>query len=87
MAVRMVSHHHGVRILPLGTRIAIDWSTNPTFGYNIPKFGDDSSLISKTDLKCLVEKVIQGFSEKVRFIKHFGEGVEEETVVDVVSVV
>lgn len=75
----------GIRLLPLGTGIAIDWSSDPTLGYNVPMHGGDTTLISKEDFKSLVRVVIMGFIKKNKFIKRFGEGVAPETVIDVVS--
>ena len=77
-------HKEGIRLLPLGTGIAIDWSADPTTGMNVPLFGKDTTLIDKEDFQQLVKKVVEGLSLQ-EFVRRFGAGAEKETVIDLVS--
>lgn len=49
----------GIRLLPLGTGIAIDWSADPTTGMNVALHGNDATLISKEDFHGLVDNVVR----------------------------
>ena len=75
----------GIRLLPLGTGIAIDWAADPTLGSNISIHGSDTTLISKEDFKSLVQDAVVVLKNNNKFVKLFGATVDTDTVIDVVS--
>ena len=77
-------HDKGIRLLPLGTGIAIDWTADPTTGLNVPLHGDDTTLISKNDFHELVEKVVDSLGDD-EFSRRFSSGTSKETVVDLIA--
>ena len=74
----------GIRLLPLGTGIALDWLTNPTVGYNIPLDGDDATLISKQDFHKLVTDIVDGLSDE-QFTSRCSDGTSKATAIDLVA--
>ena len=75
-------YNDGLRILPVGTGIAIDWTTDATTGENIAIHGGDSTLISRVDFKNIVEKAIDHLEQNGKFDDIFGRGAQKETVID-----
>ena len=71
----------GLRILPVGTGIAVDWDTDPTVGRNIPIYGD-SVVISKEDFKSLVTSTVHAVP-KEEFVKRFSDKTCQSTVIDI----
>ena len=74
----------GIRLLPLGTGIALDWLADPTQGLNIPLADDDATLISKRDFHKLVTDVVDGLSDK-EFTSRCCEGASRATAIDLVT--
>ena len=74
----------GIRLLPLGTGIAIDWSADPTTGKNRPLSGIESTLITKDHFQQLVTDVVNGLTEKT-YAYHFGPNAHKNTVIDLVT--
>lgn len=55
----------GIRLLPLGTGISLDWAANPTVGFNLPLHGgEDTTLISKPDFKIIVQKLVDWLNQR-----------------------
>lgn len=75
----------GIRLLPLGTGIALDWEVDPTSGTNIPLGGGgDTTLISKKDFRALVNDEV-GRLNITQFDGRFSLGTSRETVIDLLS--
>ena len=77
-------YNEGIRLLPLGTGIALDWLADPTLGLNIPLADDDATLISKRDFHKLVTDVVDGLSDK-EFTSRCCEGASRATAIDLVA--
>jgi hypothetical protein len=75
-------HKEGIRLLPLGTGIAVDWVADQTTGFNIPLNGGDTTLISKRDFRELVEGVVRNLDD---FRSRFSNETTKETVVDLIA--
>ena len=76
-------YNEGIRLLPLGTGIALDWLADPTQGYNIPLADDDATLISKQDFHKLVTDVVDGLSDKE--FTSWCSGMSRATAIDLVA--
>ena len=76
----------GIRLLPLGTGIALDWLTEPTEGVNMPldDDDDDATLISKQDFHKLVTDVVDGLSDE-QFTSQCSDGTSKATAIDLVA--
>ena len=77
-------YNEGIRLLPLGTGIALDWLADPTQGLNIPLADDDATLISKQDFHKLVTDVVDGLSDK-EFTSRCSDGTSKATAIDLVA--
>jgi hypothetical protein len=64
-------HKEGIRLLPLGTGIALDWAAEPTTGRIVRLNGGDTTLISKQDFRELVEGVVRNLDD---FTERFSSG-------------
>ena len=76
-------YNEGIRLVPLGTDIALDWLADPTEGVNIPLHDDDATLISKQDFHKLVTDVVDGLSDKE--FTSWCSGASRATAIDLVA--
>jgi hypothetical protein len=77
-------YEDGVRLVPLGTGIAIDWTEDPTIGLNEPLLGGDTTLISKHDFHGLVEKVVRSMHDE-DLSSRFSDQASAETIIDLLA--
>jgi hypothetical protein len=74
----------GLRIVPIGTGIAINWGADPSTGDNISLHGRDSVLISKRDFRSLVTSVVAGLGD-TEFRNRFPVETSKQTIIDLIS--
>ena len=82
--ISLENHEEGIRLLPLGKGIALNWLADPAEGLNIPLDDDDATLISKRDFHKLVTDVVDGLSDK-QFTSQCSDGMSKATAINIVA--
>ena len=77
-------YNDGLRIVPVGTGIAVDWTTHPAFGVNVPLCGGDSVLISKKDFKAVVKSVVDAVGAE-ELAKRYTSNASKETIIGLLT--
>ena len=77
-------YKEGIRLLPLGTGIALNWLADPAEGLHIPLDDDDATLISKRDFHKLVTDVVDGLSDE-QFTSWCSNGMSKATAIDIMA--